>query len=106
MSTNQSAPAIIRRLITLYVEPKEEVLFAQVVARIKDFLDEDVEKSEINSEIARHIDAKWVAQLDAEYEAEFALSMNRHLALFIPKFCDSDGYINWEKIVAFNSSVK
>lgn len=40
----------------------------------------------------------------AEYEAEFNLLVSRFNTEFKSEFSNSDGSINWEKLIAFNSS--
>jgi hypothetical protein len=39
-----------------------------------------------------------------EYETALAYANNRLCREFIPRFCNSDGSINWEALVQFNSS--
>jgi hypothetical protein len=43
-------------------------------------------------------------QRNDEFEKEYAKVINRFTAQFIKDFCSKDGAINWEKVVAFNSS--
>lgn len=39
-----------------------------------------------------------------DYEKSRAGIQNRLTAEFIERFCNSDGTINWEKVVSFNSA--
>lgn len=40
------------------------------------------------------------------FEREYAKVLNRFTAEFIEKFCQQDGAIDWEKLVAFNSAAE
>jgi hypothetical protein len=39
-----------------------------------------------------------------EFGAEYAKVLNRFTEQFIADFCDTDGSIDWDKVLAFNSA--
>jgi hypothetical protein len=44
-----------------------------------------------------------IIQWDNNFRMELACAENRFVAEFINRFCDSRGYIDWAKLVEFNS---
>jgi hypothetical protein len=56
--------------------------------------------------IIRLMDDADIARHRADYQAEYQKAVNRYLAEFIADFCNPDGSIAWDKLLAYNSGKK
>ncbi|MGQ0604572.1 MAG: hypothetical protein ACT4QE_23065 [Anaerolineales bacterium] len=127
LSVDQSASACVEEAILTHLGPEEEALFVNaVIAPVAELLERStpsVSAKETNSqngqssgqitytqtlyfELIKRIQPHLMSKLNNEYQNELAHTMNRQLRSFIPTFCNPDGSINWEKLVAFNSGIE
>jgi hypothetical protein len=56
--------------------------------------------------LVRYMEDEIVVKHREEYRVAWQNAINKYLGEFIPVFCNPDGSINWEKLVAFNSGAK
>lgn len=56
--------------------------------------------------LVRYMENEFIMKHREEYRIAWQNAVNKYLGEFIPAFCNPDGSINWEKLVAFNSSAE
>lgn len=67
------------------------------------FWEEITSDPEFYLKLVTYMEAEITRKHGEEYRAAWDAAVNKYVAEFVPMFCHPDGYINWEKLVAFNS---
>ena len=109
-TNNSSVPKIIEKMLTEYITLTDENIFGQTFLELIESIERgdtevSIEKSQVAPEVITQINRMRnnLTYYRGEFDKEWAKALNRFEHDFLNNFGNSDGSIDWEKLLRYNS---